>query len=321
MNTKVAALQYSHTIGRSDFSGPAFRDPVSLAASSEGLIYVVSHSYEFRPDGKRITRFNIQEDYLGEFGHGGEADGQFVWPSALAIDRDQQVYLADQYLHRITVYDADGNFLSKWGVAGSGAGELDRPSGLAFDPADNIVIVDSNNNRVQKFTRDGRFLSGFGLAGNDGGQFNLPWGVDLDQDGNVYIADWRNHRIQKFDPEGRFLLKFGSAGNDDGQFNLPSDVAVDLDGDIYVTDWGNHRVQMFNAAGLHLSTYRGSATLSKWGTTKLDANSEMYQERMYDCGLEREREFRSPIALTVDCGGRILVLEALRHRLQVYTKG
>ena len=116
-------------------------------------------------------------------------------------------------------------------------------------------------------------------------------------------------------------MKFGSAGNDDGQFNLPSDVAVDLDGDIYVTDWGNHRVQMFNAAGQHLSTYLGAATLSKWGTAKLDANSEMYQERMDDCGLGREQEFRSPIALTVDRGGRILILEALRHRLQVYTKG
>ena len=56
MNTKVAALQYSHSIGRSDFSGPAFRDPVSLAASSEGLIYVVSHSYEFRPDGASLRR-------------------------------------------------------------------------------------------------------------------------------------------------------------------------------------------------------------------------------------------------------------------------
>ena len=37
--------------------------------------------------------------------------------------------------------------------------------------------------------------------------------------------------------------------------------------------------------------------------------------------LAREKKFRSPIALAIDCEHRLMVLEALRHRLQVYTQG
>ena len=36
--------------------------------------------------------------------------------------------------------------------------------------------------------------------------------------------------------------------------------------------------------------------------------------------LEPEWRFRRPVAVNVDVAGRIFVLEATRHRLQVYTK-
>jgi DNA-binding beta-propeller fold protein YncE len=136
----------------------------------------------------------------------------------------------------------------------------------------------------------------------------------------VYVADWRNDRIQKFSPEGKFLMKFGSHGSGDGQFNRPSDVAVDKDGDIYVADWDNDRLQMFDSGGNHLYTFLGEATLSKWGTAKLDANNYMWHERETSWGLERVKYFEHPIAVDVDSEGRIFVLEPYRVRIQVYTK-
>ena len=47
----------------------------------------------------------------------------------------------------------------------------------------------------------------------------------------------------------------------------------------------------------------------------------MLKMREQDCGLEREQVFNSPVAVTIDGEGRILLLETLRHRLQVYTTG
>ncbi len=318
--TTATRLKYSHTIGRSEFRGPGVRSPVALAINSQGVIYTVSRSYEYRPDGRRVTMFNIDEEYLGEFGEGGERDGQFVWPSSIAIDRDLNVYVSDEWLNRISIFTKTGDFIGKWGVAGSGDGKFNRPSGLAFDNDDNLIVVDGYNNRVQKFTKEGRFISKFGAAGSGDGEFNLPWGIALDSDGNILIADWRNDRIQKFSAGGKFLKKFGSTGSKDGQFNRPTGVAVDRDGDIYVADCDNNRMQAFDRHGKHLATYTGEAGVSKWGKIKLDGNVAMYPQREVAYRPEREKDFYAPVAVAVDPDGRVLVAESIRQRVQVYTK-
>ena len=121
---------------------------------------------------------------------------------SIALDRNENVYVADQWLHRISIFDKDGEFLDKWGSAGGGDGQLNQPFGIAFEGEENLCVVDSNNNRVQRFTKDGKFLQKWGEAGSGPGQFNLPWGIALDQMGNVYVAEWRNDRIQKFTANG-----------------------------------------------------------------------------------------------------------------------
>ena len=136
----------------------------------------------------------------------------------------------------------------------------------------------------------------------------------------MYVADWRNDRIQKFSSDGGFLMNFGTAGSEDGEMNRPTGVAVDQDGMIYVSDWGNDRLQVFDEDGQFISKMIGDATVSKWGKDKLDANSEMWQEREIAQGLERERLFWGPIAVEVDEEGRVFVAESARSRIQVYRK-
>ena len=63
-------LQYSHTIGRAEFSGPGFRAPVGIARGADDRLYVLNRSYEGRPDGKRITICTVGEEYISEFGRG-----------------------------------------------------------------------------------------------------------------------------------------------------------------------------------------------------------------------------------------------------------
>ena len=323
------SFQYSHTIGRAEFSGPGFRNPIAIAMGAGGIMYVVNRSYEYRPDGKRVTICSVDEEYIGEFARGvtiaGEAepssaDGSLIWPTSVALDREGNVYVADEWLNRISVFTKDGDWISKWGTPGDGDGQIDRPSGLAFDQDDNLLLVDSGNNRVQRFTKDGNYLAQWGTPGRGDGQFNLPWGIDSDSDNNVWIADWRNDRIQKFTLDGQLLMKLGGSGNGDGEFHRPTGVVVDPQGLIYVADWGNERIQTFSEDGSFITKLTGDGSVSKWGKEKLDANSEMWHDREIAQDLEREKLFWGTIAVDVDNEGRVFVVESARHRIQVYRK-
>ena len=275
-----------------------------MALGADGRIYVPCRSWEYRPDGVRVAMLTIDEDFIGEFGSYGDADGQFTWPTSIALDSSQNVYITDELLNRVSVFDKDGQFLSKWGTAGSGDGQLNKPSGIRADKEDNFYLVDSANNRVQKFTKDGKFLAKWGQAGSGPGQFNLPWGLTIDSAGHVYVADWRNDRIQKFAPNGELLAEFGATGSGDGQFNRPVGLSVDKDGDIYIADWGNNRVQVLTPEGRHITTFLGEAGLSKWGAEKLQANPDMVRQRNLVRDKSVEEALWRPKAVAIDDEGR-----------------
>ncbi len=313
-------FHYVRAVGRGTFSGSGFRSPMDLALARDGTVYVVNRSWAYRPDGVRITMLTLDEDYVGEFSQFGERDGDLIWPTSVALDTDQNVYIADDWLNRISIFDKDGAFLGKWGVAGSGDGELNKPAGIRFDVDDNLYVVDSGNHRVQKFTKEGKLLLKWGEAGAGEGQFDLPWGLTTDQQGNVYVADWRNDRIQKFDPDGRFLAAFGESGTGVGQFNRPTGLAVDKDGDIYVADWANNRVQVLTAEGRHITTFDGDGDLSNWAKDFLWASPDMVKQMNLVRDHSEMRAFWRPKAIAVDDTGRIIVLDSNRTRFQIYQK-
>ena len=148
--TLSITLQYDHTIGRAEFSGPGFRNPVGHGSRRRWTPCTwLAAPTSTGPDGKRITICTVDEDYIGEFARGvteigeGEAssaDGAIIWPTAIALDSVGNVYVADEALNRISIYTKDGEYLNKWERPGSGDGEWDKPSGLAFDQDDKPVI-------------------------------------------------------------------------------------------------------------------------------------------------------------------------------------
>ena len=329
--------QYSHYIGRRGGAGAGFIQPIGVATAKDDILFVANR-------GGRITKATVdQEEFLKEFGRGGEEEGQFVWLTSIALDREENVYAADEWLHRVTVFDGEGELLRTWGERGEGEGQLNGPSGMAFDADDNLWIVNSLSSRIQKFDKDGKYIGGFGRKGNAEGELDLPWGIAIDNDGNILVADWNNHRVQKFSPGGDHLLTFGSGrktgvSHDGGtpyshtfqahvavnprDLNHPTGVAVDGDGDVYVVDWMNERVVIFDEKADPVATLRGDASgLSKWAELSIIANPDMEKARRRVKDPEIQNYFRMPVACTFDqTNGRLVVCDTHRGRVQIYHK-
>ncbi len=327
-------LKYADTIGfNADLGGRGFHLPTDMLVRSDGRIFVVSRSSFVQINIVGIQMTNLKHDFFGQIGGYGRDAGQMIGPAALALDSDDNLYLADEVLQRITVFDRDGELVSTWGTKGDGNGEFDGPSGMVFDDDDNMFLVDHRNHRIQKLTKEGEFLEMWGTFGQDDGEFNLPWGIALDPAGNLCVADWRNDRIQRLTPEGEFLAKYGCSGDGDGEFNRPSRVAIDSEGNMYVADWGNQRVQVFDPDGNFLTKLRGQATLSKWSKEYLDAQAdedrarstfdpyfEVDTEDLSEISARIEPYFWDPVTVALDGEDRLYVLETCRHRFQIYEK-
>ena len=310
---------YSHTIGRTELAGTGFRIPVDLALGDDA-VYVVNRTSAARTEGVRITVCTLAEDFISQFGAYGDGNGDFIWPTSIALDRDQNVYVSDEWLGRVTVFDKDGEFVRKWGISGSGDGELNRPSGLVATEDGIIVVADTGNHRIQKFTADGRHLGQFGGFGSGMGQLNMPWGLAVDREGTVYVADWRNDRVQGFSLDGKVQSMFGRSGSGAGEFNRPTDVAVDEDGDLYVADWLNNRVQVLAPDGRYITDFKGNADLSKWGKAKLVSNPDMIRQRNMVTDFSPEQSFWHPTAVETDSKGRVAIVDSAKNRIQVYQK-
>jgi len=333
--TTTKTFTYSHTIGFLAATGRGLTNPVDLAINSQNVIYVINRAGPETPirlPSKRVTMCNLDEDWFGDFGSGGKGDGQFWWPSAIAIDSQDQVYVADEALQRISMFDKGGNFLGKWGIKGSEDGQLEHPSSMIFDTDDNLWLTDSGNHRVQKFTKDGQFISGWGQRGSGIGQFEGPWGLALGQSGDVYVSDWSNDRIQRYTADGILIEEFGGPSGSDA-IHRPAGLTVDGDGNVYVADWGNERVKILAPDGSLIATLRGESVDSKWAADYFAVNHIEGQLRNeanlfpeLDPPVRRDREisagveayFWGPTAVKLDGAGNLYVADSLRHRLQIY---
>jgi sugar lactone lactonase YvrE len=223
-----------------------------------------------------------------EWGSWGPGDGQFSYPSGVAVDNEGNVYVADVINQRIQKFTTNGSFITTWG------GEFNNPYDVAVNNVGNVYVADTNNCRIKMFTANGTVITSWGGGPySSDGLFNLPNGVAVDNEGYVYVADTHNNRIQKFNATGSFITKWGEgSGSANGQFFYPSGVAVDNEGYVYVADTHNNRIQKFNATG---------SFITKWG--------------WYGPG---DGEFDAPAGIAVDDAGDVYVADTNNNRIQKF---
>ena len=189
----------------------------------------------------------------------GNGKGQFDSPTAMAVDGNGAVFIADTANGRIEKFSPTGAFLSSIKIAGNDQGQRAEPSGIAIDHAGNIYVADISKQSVDKLTPDGTLIAEW--KGPEPG-FYGPRRIAIGRDDSIYVVDQGRTRIVKFSPDGQVLSVWGSKGSGYGQFDDPTSVAVDpKTNKVYVADPRNKRIQLFDSTGNFLTKW----LVPEWG--------------------------------------------------------
>lgn len=159
-------------------------------------------------------------------------------PTAMAIDTDGRVAIADARNHEVLV---TGPFLDLDLVVaerGSFDGQVDRPSGVAFGLDGILYVADRGNRRVQAFDRNGVFLAGSASVDTIEPDLVEPAGIACDRWGNVYVTDTAAGEVVVFTPDLRVIDRIGADAIGDGRLLRPVDCAVGPQGRLFVVDEG-----------------------------------------------------------------------------------
>ncbi len=158
----------------------------------------------------------------------GATIGKVNKPTAVAVDIQGRVYVADTFNNRIQI-NVDST-PTGWQIfadatAGTSIGKVNMPRGIFVTSTNHVYIADTNNNRIQ-VNKTGA-ASGwmvFMPAGTAVGSVNAPQGVTVSLSGNAFIGDTANNRIQRKSITTNITSTVGFPGLSIGQFNQPTGV-------------------------------------------------------------------------------------------------
>jgi hypothetical protein len=146
-----------------------------------------------------VAKFDKNGKFVKSWGSTGSGQGQFSVVAGLAIDAQNNVYVADKGNKRIQVFDADGTFKSQ--IANVGA-----PSALCITPGSHQYLYASNSNPVDnidvdgeiyKLELDGRVVGKFGRAGKLPKEFGTVNSIACSSEHELYVGEIGNWRVQK----------------------------------------------------------------------------------------------------------------------------
>jgi hypothetical protein len=203
---------------------------------------------------------------------GPGATAEFSYPIGIAVDRNDNVYVADENngsVRKITPTVVGG--VTTWNVSTLASG-FDVPAGVAVD-ANGYVYTDDQiaPDSILKISpagavtalADGSGGTGYANGPGSGALFNNPYGLAADASGDVFVADGKNRLIREVTPAGVVSTVagvYGAPGFTDGpvsiaQLGEAAGVAVDGSGNVYATgifyanvNYGN-TIRMITTAG------------------------------------------------------------------------
>lgn len=288
-----------------------FNFPNGIAIDSAGNVYVVD------TNNHRVQKFDSAGNFLLMWGKGvktgfaggfeictaddnanndpincaigreGFATGQMHNPAGIAIDSNDNIYIADRVNDRIIKYSNVGAYLATYNQI------IDNPVAIAIDSNDNIYIAESNQARIVKFNSSGVFermwgwgvktgattyeiclasdggCSNFARGGTGPGQLVRPIGIAIDSNDDIIVANTSGTPLIKYTTDGAHINTFVSPAQGVGidQLDSPFGIEVDANDNIFVADLNSRKIKMFDSNANFITTWgRPGATPGNFST-------------------------------------------------------
>ncbi|WP_353197517.1 IPT/TIG domain-containing protein [Parapedobacter defluvii] len=313
---RITTLAGNGQAGFADGQGSAaqfnFDRAPGLDVDADGNVYVAdagnNRIRKITPDGTVST---YAGNGVAGYADGAAAEAQFDTPFDVAVDQDNNVYVADTWNAKLRKVDPDGQVSTVTGV-----GDV---VGVAVDPRNNNVMVSSlSGGAVYQVASNGNLtpvLEGLGWVS----------GLAINKEGILYVVETGNSVIHRVDLKslddgaGTSTVIAGVAGKTgllDGPgatalFDRPWGIAINpVSGVLFVAgdagpyggpgygDEGNRTnqcIRSINPRGWEVSTFAGT---SEWG---------------YEDGLLDEARFNNPTGVAVGQDGSVYVVDANNH--------
>lgn len=175
--------------------------PTGLAIDRQRkIVYVADGSRQDSPN-HRVLVYSLEGKLLRQVGRGrGSGDGEFSFPTYLAVDDQGQLYVSDTLNFRIQVFDPEGQFLQAFGQAGNQPGTFTRVKGLAFDGFGNLYTVEGEHAVIQVFNRSFGLLLYFAGKGPRVEYLHLPAAIAIDRKSNrIYVGEQDLPRVNVYE--------------------------------------------------------------------------------------------------------------------------
>jgi uncharacterized protein (TIGR03437 family) len=320
--------------------------PYGVAVGAGGSLYIADTGNnvvrKVSPDGTiRTVAGTGTPGYLGD---GGAAlSARLNGPEAVAVDAEENLYIADTFNGRIRRVGTDGVIATVAGVGSTGiysgdggparSAALSLPTDVALDGAGTLYLADFGNSRV-------RMVSG-GIIATVAGQptgapltegqaavnarLEGPTGITVDSGGSFYFVEAGigsgsglavgDYKVWKVSSVGIIGTLAGNGiPNYSGegvaptaaQLNAPAGVAVSRFGVIYISDTQNQRVRATSTVG-------GYALVTLAGNGTPGFNGEII--------LPRDAQLNRPFGVAADDAGNWYVADTANNRVRKVQPG
>ena len=145
-----------------------------------GDIYVADYS------NHRIAVFSKEGDFQKPIGCQGSGNGQFKYPTGVAISADELLYVSESGNNRIQVLRLDGNSVRIFGN-----GRLNNPEHLLLHQDGSVLVCDYCNNRIQVFNATGDYT--LTCTTN-----SRPFSIAVDHNEDIFVGCDQGHCVQIF---------------------------------------------------------------------------------------------------------------------------